>query len=167
MQTADQVNVPWYREGMVWLLIAGPAVVVVAGLLTGWLAYATADGLVQDDYYKAGKAINRILTRDAEAARLALSAALSIEADQVRASLASEAPEALPRELRLLLAHPTQPQRDRVVLMLVTGPGLYQAPLAELEGARYYVTLEDPDKRWRLTGQWQVGAGALHLQGAR
>jgi hypothetical protein len=30
----------------VWLLISGPAAVVVAGLLTAWIAFATADPVV-------------------------------------------------------------------------------------------------------------------------
>lgn len=34
---------PWWREGMVWLVISGPAVVVVAGITTAVIAYRGAD----------------------------------------------------------------------------------------------------------------------------
>jgi hypothetical protein len=34
---------PWWRHGMVWLVIAGPAAVVVAGVVTIVLAYGQAD----------------------------------------------------------------------------------------------------------------------------
>ena len=34
---------PWWRHGMVWFVIAGPAVVVVAGVVTIVLAYGQAD----------------------------------------------------------------------------------------------------------------------------
>lgn len=34
---------PWWREPMVWLVIGGPAVVVVAGLATAVLALRGAD----------------------------------------------------------------------------------------------------------------------------
>src|SRR3954470_9953714 len=44
-----------------WLLIAGPLLVVVASLATAWIAYRSDDGLVASDYYKRGLLINRIL----------------------------------------------------------------------------------------------------------
>ena len=34
---------PWWRHGMVWFVIAGPAAVVVAGAVTIVLAYRQAD----------------------------------------------------------------------------------------------------------------------------
>ena len=38
---------PWWREGMVWLVIGGPAVVVVAGIATAVIAYRGADEVLQ------------------------------------------------------------------------------------------------------------------------
>ena len=52
---------PWYREPWPWILMAGPAIVVVAGFATLAIAVKTDDGLVADDYYKQGLAINRVL----------------------------------------------------------------------------------------------------------
>ena len=34
---------PWWRVGMVWLVLGGPAVVVVASLVTAVVAYRGAD----------------------------------------------------------------------------------------------------------------------------
>lgn len=34
---------PWWRVGMVWLVVGGPAVVVVASIATGVIAYRGAD----------------------------------------------------------------------------------------------------------------------------
>lgn len=34
---------PWWRFGMVWFVLAGPAIVVVAGFVTMALAYRNAD----------------------------------------------------------------------------------------------------------------------------
>ena len=34
---------PWWRFGMVWLVLAGPAAVIVAGFVTLWLALNTTD----------------------------------------------------------------------------------------------------------------------------
>ncbi len=44
-------NVPWYRHVWPWILMSGPAIVVVAGLWTWVLAarIAAADGLVSDE----------------------------------------------------------------------------------------------------------------------
>ncbi len=49
MTTANPVTPkPWYREPWPWLLMAGPAIVVVAGFLTLGFAIQSADGLVAD-----------------------------------------------------------------------------------------------------------------------
>jgi len=39
---------PWWREPMVWLVIGGPAIVVVAAIGTGIVAWRGADPLVLD-----------------------------------------------------------------------------------------------------------------------
>src|SRR3712207_6000995 len=67
---------PWYKHRWPWLLMLGPAVVVVAGVYTTYLAFSQPDALVVDDYYKQGKAINQDLRRDRAAASMALEAML-------------------------------------------------------------------------------------------
>ena len=52
---------PWYRHGHVWLLISGPAVVVVAGIATAFIAVRGADPVVEADYYRRGMEINKAL----------------------------------------------------------------------------------------------------------
>lgn len=42
-----EVPTPWYRHGMVWLVVGGPALVVVAGIVTAVIAYHGADPVVQ------------------------------------------------------------------------------------------------------------------------
>jgi uncharacterized protein len=39
-------TMPWYRYPMVWLVVGGPAVVVVAGIVTAVIAYHGADPVV-------------------------------------------------------------------------------------------------------------------------
>lgn len=39
---------PWWRHGMVWLVLGGPAVVVVAALATAVIAVRGADTLVDE-----------------------------------------------------------------------------------------------------------------------
>lgn len=56
-------SAPWWRYGHVWLLIAGPAAVVLAGFATLWLAIRTPDPVLADDYYRRGLEINRSLAQ--------------------------------------------------------------------------------------------------------
>ena len=53
---------PWWRYGHVWLVIAGPALVVVASFITAYLAIVGQDPVVDEDYYRKGLAINRTLS---------------------------------------------------------------------------------------------------------
>lgn len=55
---------PWWRHGHVWLLIAGPALVVVAGVATTLIALRHPDPVLAEDYYRRGIEINRTLARD-------------------------------------------------------------------------------------------------------
>ncbi|MGB5604303.1 MAG: FixH family protein, partial [Gammaproteobacteria bacterium] len=79
---------PWYTYKIVWLVIAIPAASVFAGMFMIYLAVNTDDGLVVDDYYKEGMAINQSLLRDKTATKLGLSAQLRVEeaGDMVRLS---------------------------------------------------------------------------------
>jgi len=54
-------TLPWWKYGHLWLVIAGPAVVVVAGFVTLFIALKTPDPLVADDYYRQGIEINKTL----------------------------------------------------------------------------------------------------------
>lgn len=51
----------WWRFPHVWLVISGPAVVVVASFITFYLAASGQDPVVDQDYYRKGIEINRTL----------------------------------------------------------------------------------------------------------
>jgi uncharacterized protein len=55
---------PWWRHGHVWLLIAGPAAVAIAGATTVVLAVRNPDPVLAPDYYRRGVEINKTLARD-------------------------------------------------------------------------------------------------------
>jgi uncharacterized protein len=42
----DAASTPWWRVGMVWLVLSGPAIVVVAGITTAVIAIRGADPIV-------------------------------------------------------------------------------------------------------------------------
>ena len=56
---------PWWKFGHVWLVIAGPALVVVASFITLYLAVTRPDPLVSEDYYRQGIEINKTLDKAA------------------------------------------------------------------------------------------------------
>jgi uncharacterized protein len=59
-----QDSAPWWKHGHVWLVIAGPAVVVVASIVTAVIAIRTDDPVVEADYYRRGIEVNKTLARD-------------------------------------------------------------------------------------------------------
>ena len=52
---------PWWKFAHVWLVIAGPLIVVVAGFVTFWLAVRQPDPVVDENYYRKGIEINQTL----------------------------------------------------------------------------------------------------------
>ncbi|MBZ0106469.1 MAG: FixH family protein [Sulfuricella denitrificans] len=151
-----QSSKPWYREPWPWILMAGPAVVVVAGFVTAWLAVSTEDGMVEDDYYKKGLAINQTLARDQMARSLQLKAQLMLGSDatQLRVMLQKgSGDEVLPPILRLKILHPTRSDMDRVVMLKKSDSGYYEGQLKALEPTRWRLILEDADSHWRLSGK--------------
>ena len=54
----------WWQYGHVWLIIAGPAAVIVAGFITLAIAIRVPDPVVADDYYRKGLDINKTLAAE-------------------------------------------------------------------------------------------------------
>lgn len=59
--SAPPAAAPWWKFGHVWLVLAGPLVVIVAGFITLWLAMSRPDPVVAEDYYQRGIDINKTL----------------------------------------------------------------------------------------------------------
>ena len=142
---------PWYREPWVWLLIALPMTAVIGGLVTLYIAVTTSDGLVVDDYYKRGKAINMDLARDRAAAVHRLQATLSIDLQERRVTLWLQAQDyELPGAVSLALLHPTRAGHDQSVSLQMVDAGRYAGTVSELMPGRWHVQLAAGD--WRLSG---------------
>lgn len=71
MQT--QKSAAWWHFGHVWLIVAGPSIVVVASFVTLYLAIKTPDPVI-DDYYRKGMEINKTLAAQSAAMAPALQA---------------------------------------------------------------------------------------------
>ncbi len=138
---------PWYRQRWPWLLMAGPAIVVVAGFVTLWLAVASDDGLVADDYYKRGLLINRQLEKAGRGA--AVGALATVRADGlVEIRLTGAGAQDAPPSVRARFAHPTRAGLDRVVTLNRAADGRYLGSMEPLPAGRWLVSVETD--AWRL-----------------
>lgn len=157
---------PWYRHRWPWILMAGPFIVVVASFVTLWLAIRTDDGLVTDDYYKKGLAINQTLKLSERATELGLQAGLMISLDSITLRLSAAAPGFVPpASVRVTVSHPTRAGLDQTqVLTLQDGRyvGRFKLPPA----GHWVVLLEDDAKTWRIMGNMILPASGETIFGA-
>ena len=137
---------PWYRQMWPWLLISGPAAVVLAGAATIWIAFASADGLVAEDYYRQGLAINKRIAREENARRLGITAAVVLEGERIKVRLDGQKPEAL----FVHLAHATRAGYDVRVRLAPQPSGDYEGDVGPLPRGRWRLVIEDPRGTWRI-----------------
>ena len=141
----------WYRQPMVWMVIAIPASAVIVGMAQLTISILTFDGLVEDDYYKKGIDINEVLARDEFAMEKGIKAQVQIDGETgiVVVALSNSEDYMFPDDLGLALLHPTQSKKD-VKLLLSKGPdGRYYSELLEpLSDGRWYFRVSEAN--WRL-----------------
>ena len=140
------MTTPWYRHLWPWLLISGPAAVILAGAATIWIAFASADGLVADDYYRQGLGINKRIAREETARRLGISADVTLAGEHIRIRLQGEKPEVL----FVQLAHATRAGHDLRVRLSGNAQGIYEGEVGPLPRGRWRVVIEDPRGTWRI-----------------
>lgn len=141
---------PWYREPWPWLLMAGPFIVIVAGIATAWLAVRSSDGLVTDDYYKQGQAAGETLARSRHAEELGLRAGLSMIEGGLRVRMSGNF-SAPPTALLVTLSHPTRAGLDQRVRLLRYDES-YTGAIDLPASGHWIVLVEDEAKTWRLMG---------------
>ena len=141
---------PWYRERWPWILMSGPATVIVAGVITTWIAFATSDGLVADDYYKRGLGVNAVLKREQTATQRGILARVERAGGEVRVQLSGVAPPVL----FLNLVHATRAGFD-IRLRLERGPdGGYATALPPLAPGHWRAVIDDPRGEWRIVQEF-------------
>jgi hypothetical protein len=154
---------PWYREPWPWLLMLAPLAAVVMGVVMVVLAARSNDGLVADDYYKQGLAINRTLDRERHAAALHVSGLLEFSADRTRVRLFLRQDGDMPAALLLTLVHPTRAGLDQRVTLIRAAPGEFAGKLSPPIAGRWLLKLEDDSGRWRVSGAWRTEDDQLSL----
>ncbi len=155
----------WYKEPWPWLLMAGPAIVVVAGLTTFYIAQKNAADLVSDDYYKDGKHIDIQLHRDEEALKRHIEAQVLVSPDNNAAKVLVSGDFDPKAPLNLVLMHPAKSANDQTVKLQpdVAASGdkaTYSAVFKPLPHANHwYVRLEDAAGKWRVENTWVMSQG--------
>jgi hypothetical protein len=154
---------PWYRHPLVWLIIAFPALSVAGGLATLWIATATFDGLVADDYYRTGLEINRRLERDRAAAALELRAEIDLPAaggGNVRIVLSGNERFHAPEIVHVRFLHRTRSGMDHESFVYRQEGTVYEGSVPELAAGNWHVLLEADD--WRLVQDLRLPGPAGH-----
>ncbi|WP_407310881.1 FixH family protein [Pseudomonas sp. nanlin1] len=151
---------PWYRHRWPWILIALLGGSVTLSLATVAIAVKHPVDLVSDNYYDAGKGINRALDRERLAQALHLRATLQVDALTGEVALRLQG-DSLPASLALNLISPTQPSQDRHLTLHRDPAGRYIGQLNDAVAGRRFVELlgEDAGHAWRLFEEERVIPG--------
>jgi uncharacterized protein len=145
---------PWYTQFWPWLLIGLLMTSIFGSSTLAVMAVRTADGMVQEDYYEHGRAINLVLAKQQRAHELDLAAELRI--DPLTSDIIVElAGDARPETLHLSLIFPTQGGRDQDIVLEHVRNGRYLGQAPDNLRYRWYLQIhpdaEEPE--WRLVGE--------------
>lgn len=145
--------IPWYRFPFVWFAFSIPAAAVISGIGMIWVSVVTDDGLVADDYYKQGLAINKSLKRERRAFELGVSAYFEYDRELNRVLLAFDKGELAdyPEVLSFHLEHATRAGSDKQIELM---HGLDNQYIG-------YVKEKMPAGVWHVelaTQEWRIGA---------
>jgi len=152
MTVATAAN-PWYKHLWPWIIIAILACSVTLTLSMVTIAVTHPDNLVSDNYYEAGKGINRSLDRELLAQTLKLRARVTLDDVTGEADLHLTG-DSQPETLVLNLISPTQPEKDRKIVLArnPAQPGRYVGQMSDrVEGRRFVELLGvENSQTWRL-----------------
>ena len=153
---ANQNSKPWYREPWPWFLMSGPFIVIIAALVSAWIAIRSSDGLVTEDYYKQGLVAGETLTRSKRAEELGIYAGMRLTDDQVKIRLTSRQDEK-PAALNITLSHPTRAGIDQKSVLKPSGE-FYIGKLNLPASGHWLVLVEDEQRTWRVMGSVMLPA---------
>jgi hypothetical protein len=152
-------NEPWYKQFWPWFLISLPATAVIGSMISIKLAVDTADGLVIDDYYKEGLAINKDITKEKLAKTLGLAANIDIdnETGQLHLLLLGKLSDP-PKRLKMSLIHPTKSGFDVQLQLTKSGDGEYMSRMPKIVPAKWHVSVMPENEEWKISGRMKLPA---------
>ncbi len=156
METSE-LKKPWHSYPLVWMMIFIPFSAVIMGVVMISLAINTDDGLVADDYYKRGLAINDVIVLDQKAAELAVEAV--IEFDNTSKAIKLQFDKGLLEKyqdtLQLHFQHATRANSDVSIILNHGIDNQYIGNLnRSIPDGIWYFELKDSD--WKLNARSHV-----------
>ncbi len=151
-----QTMAPWYKHRWPWIVMSGPAIVVVAASFSGWLAFTRQDALVVDDYYKQGTAINQDLRRETAASAMGLNMNMVYlpQSRKLSGTLQSFG-HPVTGAFHITLAHASDPARDIALAVTPDAAGHFEIAMIGFQPSWWKVTVESDSHQWRLNGGWK------------
>lgn len=153
LPSSDKVT-PWYKQFWPWFLIGLLCSSIIVSSTFAVLSIRTADGMVQEDYYEHGKAINRVFAKQERARELNLSADLRL--DPLTSDIVIDlAGDTRPDTLYLNFIFPTEDDRDHSFVLEHVRDGRYITQGPDNLRYRWYIQLQpaQQDSDWRLIGE--------------
>lgn len=163
---SESLSEPWYKHFWAWFIVIILAASVVLGLSLVYIATHNADSLVVDNYYEVGKGINQSLEREDLAKRLQMRAEIRLDNQRGIAEVMLLG-NSKPQQLTLNLISPTQPERDRRIILQAQAGGLYQGNMLDAEEGRRIVEVlgSEGDQQWRLVEEQELLPGQAFTLG--
>ena len=146
-------NSPFYKNPTLWLVVLLPLTTVIVGIAFVIFSIISYDGVVEDDYYKKGKQINRAIERDEVANHYGLSTNIEIDNEKKILSLRLDAQQQIefPEQLKLKFIHRTVSDQDIELQVVRNSVNDYLAVWPGLPEGLWRIELSTP--KWRLRGK--------------
>lgn len=138
----------WYKEPWAWLVFILPAIAVVAGISTFFIANTNPDTLVVGDYYKKGKAINLELSKVKLAQKLGMKFELKLHSNELIIK-----PTGIEKVFPLLnvnFYHPTQAEKDFYLALTQDGSGAFRHHFDNSVTGKWRITLTSFENNWKI-----------------
>lgn len=152
----------WYLKGIWPMVIAIPALTVIAGLSTVMIANYRADPLIEAPLRPDIVAMHADPPVDEAAAARGLAGDLTIAGGSIRIDLGGTLAPA-PAQLHVVFAHAAKETYDQTAEVHLAGSGLYEATAPTLPAGHWYVEVSPSGRPWRLVGELDGTTGTLHL----
>lgn len=151
-------------NGAVVLIIALPALAVLASVGTAMIAMTRGDPPLPGQYHWEGDRLDHDFADAHRAAALALEATLDLIPAQGTCQLSMQLHSALPDAVLLDAVHASRPELDRQMRFTRNGfSDTYTAPCSALPPGNWHLELRSTDGDWSYRQDWSGNRGPVQL----
>jgi len=158
---------PWYKQFWPWFLIFFPLTAVIGSMITIKIAFTDIDGLVKDDYYKEGLAMNQNKARKRYAENLGLEAQGHINTDTGTLTIVlNDAAIGHYDKLNVSMIHPTRSHNDMSIPIQKSGNNIYIGHMnLDPKPGHWWFRLSPEINNWYIEGRAKLPEEQLvHLK---